>query len=399
MAIRLKELLKLPSMRKIRILAGESGLDHIVTWPYVCQMNSFSEWVQGGEIIFVTGIGIKSDEESLISLILDGNNKDSAGIVFFTGKYISSIPEKVLELSNQLDFPIFEIPWEVKLVDITKEISGYILNRQNKFNSARDWAESILFGGSDSSQDISVISEYLGFDLNIPRQVAIIVAKSRDLSNVLNEAEKEEHPNYFFTLTQDFFYQYEKESICLPHNNSLVIILPVKNGIPDNNIKLLDKVCGMLLNSFKDLSVYSGIGRAFKSVNDLKKSYIDAERILKLAISAQGTKNILSYRDLGLFRLFFEISDKNELHEFYTDILGPLLEYDKQNNTELVKTLEVYFENKLNHSKTSLALYIHRNSLVYRLNRIGEILGRRLDDPVTLLELQTCILIGKFLTI
>ena len=399
MAVRLKDVLELPSMRRAKVLAGENGFGHIVTWPYVCQMNSFAQWVQGGELIFVAGIGINSDEESLISLVLEGKNKDSSGLVFFIGKYIDAIPEKVLELANQLDFPVFEIPWEVKLVTITKEISGYILSNQNKFSSMRDWAESVLLGGGCSPQDISIAEEDFGFDFNVPHQAAIIVAKSRESENILDETEEEERPNYFFTVAQDYFYQYEKQSICIPRNNSLIVVLPVKGETRDGNVKLIDKVCSMLLNSFKDLSVYSGIGRAFEQISDLKKSYVDAERILKIAVYKKGTKNIVSFRDLGLFRLFFEIADKNALHEFYADILGPLLEYDEQNNTELVKTLEVYFENKLNQRKTSLALYIHRNSLVYRLNRVGEILDRELDDPVTLLELQTCILIGRFLSV
>lgn len=397
MAIRLKNLLKLPSLSKIELLSGEKGLDNIVTWPYACQMNSFSEWVQGGELVFITGFGINDNEDIMVSFVQEGHKCKIAGLVFFADKYIKRIPQKLLDLSNKLNLPVFKLPWEVKLIDITREISGFIVSSQKRCEFLYNWAENILFGNEKSLRDAEENSKQFGFDVGIPHQIAII---SDDFeSDALKTAVSEKHLNYFFVTVQDVLQTYSSDVLCIPHGNYLILIIPAKNNKEEDAENLLNNVYGELLSRNSELKFYAGIGRICTGSKGLRKSYIDAERVIRLVSVSKVSRNILSYRNLGIFRIFYEVSDRNELLEFYNDIMGPLLKYDKQNNTEFVKTLDILFENKMNHIKTAQSLYIHRNSLVYRLNRIEKILNLKLDDPTTLLELQTCILIGRFLDI
>jgi DNA-binding PucR family transcriptional regulator len=79
-------------------------------------------------------------------------------------------------------------------------------------------------------------------------------------------------------------------------------------------------------------------------------------------------------------------------------MLGRLLAYDRQHNTDLVATLRAYFEQNANASETARKLYVHRNTLNYRLQRISEISGLDLGSPDTRLALQVALRIHSLET-
>lgn len=99
----------------------------------------------------------------------------------------------------------------------------------------------------------------------------------------------------------------------------------------------------------------------------------------------------LFYSDLGLYRLLLGLRDQAEVRRFYGDTLGRLVDYDREHNTELVATLRAYFEQNSNASETARRLYVHRNTLNYRLQRISEIIGLDLDSADTRLALQVAL--------
>jgi DNA-binding PucR family transcriptional regulator len=85
--------------------------------------------------------------------------------------------------------------------------------------------------------------------------------------------------------------------------------------------------------------------------------------------------------------MLLALHDRDVLHRFADDILGPLRAHDEQNNTELERTLRVFLGNDGHWSTTSSELFIHVNTLRNRVARIGELTGRdvtRLDDRVDL---------------
>ena len=100
---------------------------------------------------------------------------------------------------------------------------------------------------------------------------------------------------------------------------------------------------------------------------------------------------------MGLYRLLAGLGDQEELRRFYPETLGDLVRYDAENHTELLRTLSVYFQEHANASRTARALYVHRNTLSYRLQRIAEITGTSLDDPQARLALQLALLIHRLL--
>jgi PucR family transcriptional regulator, purine catabolism regulatory protein len=94
------------------------------------------------------------------------------------------------------------------------------------------------------------------------------------------------------------------------------------------------------------------------------------------------------YEQMGLYRLLTELRGRDELARFYDETLGDLVRYDRAHGTELVRTLEAFFAENANASRTARVLYVHRNTLNYRLQRIVEITGLDLNDAEARLAFQ-----------
>ena len=93
----------------------------------------------------------------------------------------------------------------------------------------------------------------------------------------------------------------------------------------------------------------------------------------------------------------FNSGNQQEILDYCNDRLRKLEEYDHANGTYLQETLVAYYMNRFNIGKTADELFVHRNSLQYRLKKIEEILDYSLDDSMEYLDLVNCILIKKLM--
>ncbi|WP_270507633.1 helix-turn-helix domain-containing protein, partial [Paraclostridium sordellii] len=90
-------------------------------------------------------------------------------------------------------------------------------------------------------------------------------------------------------------------------------------------------------------------------------------------------------------------NDIDKLILYKEDILGKLIDYDKRKSTSFMNTLKVYIFNNSNLLSTSKKLFIHRNTLIYRINKIKTILEKDIDDPIIKNELMNAIMINNYL--
>ena len=139
-----------------------------------------------------------------------------------------------------------------------------------------------------------------------------------------------------------------------------------------------------------------GIGRPAAGLAGLRVSLAQAEEALALANELFGGDRVLTFTDLGVYSILFRLQGAEESHEFYDRTLGPLVRYDAGHNTQLVDTLEAFFANLGNVSQAAEALHLHRNSLLYRLERIGEITDLDLNDPDDRFSLQLALRMRPF---
>jgi purine catabolism regulator len=140
-----------------------------------------------------------------------------------------------------------------------------------------------------------------------------------------------------------------------------------------------------LAADYREVSL--ALGTPAAALAEWPRSLEEAEQALVLGRQLFGPDRVLAFGDLGVYRLLVRLREAPELWTFYRETLSKLAAYDarqggdKKQGGEFLKTLEAYFNNLGNLARTADALHVHRNTLLYRLGRIGEISGLDLDDP------------------
>ena len=143
-----------------------------------------------------------------------------------------------------------------------------------------------------------------------------------------------------------------------------------------------------------DMHGRCGVGTVAPALEEWLNSLRQAGQALEMA-RRLGERKPLYYSDLSVYRLLMQMERSPELMSFQDETLGPLLLSDS--DRELIHTLEVYFANNGNLSKTAEALFIHRNTLIYRMGRIAAITDLDLDNPENRLALQLALRIYRMI--
>ncbi|MFF4694560.1 helix-turn-helix domain-containing protein [Streptomyces chattanoogensis] len=119
---------------------------------------------------------------------------------------------------------------------------------------------------------------------------------------------------------------------------------------------------------------------------DLSDAYREAQRCVDALIALGSVGGTASTRELGFLGLL--LSDQPNAAVFIADVIGPVLDYDAQQGTELTRTLEAYFAHGSSPTRAADTLHVHPNTVARRLERITELLGDGWQDSKQLLEVQ-----------
>jgi len=145
MAVTCREIMELDICTRLKLLGGAEGLDKVVTWPYIKNMETISEWIHGGELIFVIGANEDVSEKGLLKLMDEAVRSNISGVVMLIGEeHMKSIPKSVIRYANEYSIPLFKMPFLLKLIDITQEISRYLVCDMEKNRDFVDLQENTL---------------------------------------------------------------------------------------------------------------------------------------------------------------------------------------------------------------------------------------------------------------
>ena len=108
-----------------------------------------------------------------------------------------------------------------------------------------------------------------------------------------------------------------------------------------------------------------------------------------------GSGRVAAYDELGAYRLLYEGADVERLRAFASEALAPLRNYDEKHQTELERTLRLYFKVGQNVKTAAAQLNVHRHTVFYRLRQIGEITARSLESPHDQLTLRLAVAIDE----
>jgi purine catabolism regulator len=170
--------------------------------------------------------------------------------------------------------------------------------------------------------------------------------------------------------------------------------VPSGSARPEVAMQLGQAVLQQGAQEYPETPIRCGIGTPAMDFYDWRTSFRQAGQALELARRLRGLKPFY-FPDLSVYRLLLQLEHSPELITFQEQTLGPLLAHENAN--ELIATLEAYFYHNSNVSQTAESLFIHRNTLIYRLERISSIMNLNMDNPETRLAVQLALRIYRMM--
>ena len=114
---------------EIELVSGENGLDRGVSWPNIAQTVSIREWLVGGDVILMSGVGLKITDEFLTDIVIQAADGRAACIIMLINpEHIASIPQAAIDEAVKRGLAVFAAPWETKLSRVIGSVSMLVSN-------------------------------------------------------------------------------------------------------------------------------------------------------------------------------------------------------------------------------------------------------------------------------
>ncbi len=190
------------------------------------------------------------------------------------------------------------------------------------------------------------------------------------------------------------FARTEGRSCLSIHRGSLIITFlrlahPQPNQRIDEETRLfIQRLYHGLRSLTRHHVLNMGVGEPIPRLVNVRRSFTQAQEAIRVSASLHSAAGVYFYEDLIIYQLLNSGVEGEKSAELYALSIRSLVEYDQQNATNMVETLDCYFACNCNVSETAKELFIHRNTLIYRIDKIQNILGRDLKDAEERLLLQ-----------
>lgn len=230
--------------------------------------------------------------------------------------------------------------------------------------------------------DIQLKASELHFNSSVTRVVFLIrIVASNDVSA--------------FDVIQNLFPDKSKDFVFTISETDIVLIKEVRPNIESGDLeKLAFSIADTLLSEFYT-RVNIGVGTVVDNVRNLAVSFREAQIALEVGKVFDTDKSIISYENLGIARLIYHLPT-NLCETFLKEVFkkGSIESLDQ----ETLFTIQKFFENNLNVSETSRKLFVHRNTLVYRLEKIKKLTGLDLREFDHAIIFKIALMVKKYLS-
>lgn len=230
--------------------------------------------------------------------------------------------------------------------------------------------------------DIQLKARELHFNSSVTRVVFLIrIVASNDVSA--------------FDVIQNLFPDKSKDFVFTISETDIVLIKEVRPNIESGDLeKLAFSIADTLLSEFYT-RVNIGVGTVVDNVRNLAVSFREAQIALEVGKVFDTDKSIISYENLGIARLIYHLPT-NLCETFLKEVFkqGSIESLDQ----ETLFTIQKFFENNLNVSETSRKLFVHRNTLVYRLEKIKKLTGLDLREFDHAIIFKIALMVKKYLS-
>lgn len=355
MSVKVRDILKLELMSSYRIVAGHKGLDKEIKRINFtdCPLNEeYDVNLSMPKDFYINSFyTLKNNTEDMKKMIEFYIKTKSSGVCIID-EYLHDIPEEIKKVANDNRFPIIFIDTSVQYGEIIRVITEMILLERIELIS-ESLIDKLLDPGVNKKEVKSLALKvngefrnyymvlYIG-GLNLDR------AGCEQLMGSLNR---------------------NQNIKALSYKHHMVIIL-------NFDLENMDKTnIGYVKSSFEKYGTdyIIGVSNTFSNPEDLNVAMRQAKSANEMSNAIN--KNVILYKELNVYKLLYPLKDTRELLEYQEEIIEPLIEYDKRYNSNLLETIESYIENDCDYEKTAESLYLHENTVRYRILKAKKLLN------------------------
>ena len=382
----------------VELLTGEAGLERMVSWTYMVQTRPYKDHMNPGNFALLVVDYLRYTMDDVFDTMIELNALGISGLALSVVDDKEAIPEQLIVKAKELQLPLFYIRWEgATFVDIAQSIGELILETEVDNKRTGDYLYNLLFGYEVNDKYIEKISTQFGLTFDRPYRVGIIVVDRKYGVNL----EQDEHTYAYYTdcLNREVIHM-KKRPMYMRFLNKFVLLFEATEG------KETENQIENILKKLDSRAPFTGLihstcilGAAYTRPADFGKSYQEAKNLIpkKDMLPNPSNKKVLSASSMGIYQYMFNSGNQQEILNYCNDKLKQLEMYDNANGSFLIDTLLNYYMCGFNVGKTADMMFVHRNSLQYRLKKIEEILEISLDDSMEYLDLVNCILVKRLM--
>lgn len=338
---------------KLTQVAGFNGMNRNIRWFHIAEDETLSNFIVGDELVFTTGVKMNGDNDALVTFVKSMLRYGAGAIVVNVGKYIYDIPQELKDFCDRNKLPLFTMPWEIRLVEIGKAASTAILEDEKFSVNFKNAVNTALFLPEQSEINKELFNDY-GFREDMYYTVFVADTKKNE------EIER---------AIEGCVSQLSCISFVTGMGGAVVVITA-----DTDSAKLYGEVSAMQ-GKVKTIAL-CGISDVFKGVDKLNKAFHSAQTN-KLS-GKLSSKKLLENN--SQYEILLEIKDDDKVRAYCNETIGPVIKYDKAHNTNLYQTLKCYFDNNASVNKASAQMFIHRNTINYKIRKIESILSCDLSN-------------------
>ncbi|MBO8158806.1 PucR family transcriptional regulator [Thermosyntropha sp.] len=277
-------------------------------------------------------------------------------------------------------------PYENKAVEhaitvLILELQKRLLHKQIESRYRDQFILDLIFNNIKSNKEVLNRAQLYGWNFTRGVLVSIIDIdnfKAQYLEKTIMETNRpEDIQEKIFKTAQNIFHYYMPEAAWTSFTDNIVFLIETDKNNLETTKEKIKKICTKIQKEIKKSTGFSltvGTGNFYPCITEAHKSYQDALKAVQIGRNIYGSNALIFYDELGSYKLLGYLHGTQIAEEFLNQYLQNLIDYDKNNNTELVKTLWYISKNDWNLKAAAKELLLHHNTIKYRFNKICNIL-------------------------
>lgn len=388
--ITFREIFQMRCFQKVNVLTGKSVLNRVITGAHVVEIKESANWIRPGDLVFTSGVAFQNTEKDLNELIRGCEEAKASGLVVELGKYILSIGDETLNLAASMDVILLSISYEVSISEVIAQVYYHLYAQNEQSQNMESLMKQILYGDAEEAEEHLALYCYDPEKKHMGMVIGTDVCRERKLT--------EEESRALLRAARIIFTE-QKGLLYLAEDTGVLLVAELEQK---GNIHILMEHKRKDFQAYYRLSnpnavVNFGVGNVFCGKEGIARSLSQAKQAFHMVNACKVKEGIRYYNELGIYRIFFSLPDDQVLRDLYHSILDDLILYDEKNHSELVPTLQIYLQEMGNITETAERMYVHRNTVKYRVKRIEEILGYDIHDFNSAFHLRLAYKIKKYL--